>query len=142
MTSIIVYLAQALMSWCLVDARSYQVSYPARRLQQETANVVGAKIRVADFASVLRSSGDVVLSETELAGRINVTSSAEPVLYGAYYLGPDQVAQINHTISTELVCLLHLLCAWELRSIFTADWSPRAYVRLPLICQPVSMNTG
>jgi hypothetical protein len=108
MTSIIFFLALALMLWRLGDARSSQVSYPPRRLHQETVNAIVAKIRVADFASVARASGDALLSERELAGRVNVTSSDEPVLYGAYYLGPGQVAQINHTIATELVCYLRL----------------------------------
>jgi hypothetical protein len=114
MTSIIFCLAQALMLWCLGDARSSQLSYPARRLHQETVNAVGAKIRVADFASVARRSGDALLSERELAGRVNVTSADEPaaVLYGAYYLGPSQVAQINHTIATELVRFLRLLAPY------------------------------
>jgi hypothetical protein len=71
-----------------------------------TVDTIGSRIRVADFKSVLRSAGDVDIGERELAGSINVTSSDVPVLYGAYYLGPDEVAQINHTIATELVCCL------------------------------------
>jgi hypothetical protein len=113
MASTLLCVALAFVLWCLGDARSYQVSYPAiaRRLHQETVDTVGARIRVADFKSVLRSSGDKLLDEKELAGSINVTSSDVTVLYGAYYLGQDEVAQINHTIATELVCYAASCCS-------------------------------
>jgi hypothetical protein len=104
MASIRLCVALALSVCCGVDGRAYQVTLPGRSLLQSTVNTVAARIRVVNFASVLNSSGDVKVDEEELQGSINVTSSDEPVLYGAYFLGPSQVAQINHTIATERVC--------------------------------------
>jgi hypothetical protein len=63
-------------------------------------------VRVANFTAIIDVAGDALVPEQELTGRINVTPSDMPVLYGAYYLGPDEVAQINHTIASEMVrCL-------------------------------------
>jgi hypothetical protein len=99
-------IALALSMCSLIEARSSDVPLPARSLLQDTDNVASTRIRVADLGTAIWSSGDVQLGEEELKGKINVTSSSEPVMYGAYYLGPSEVAQIDHTIRTELVCFL------------------------------------
>lgn len=85
-----------------IDARGInQVTLPGRRLQQTNLESV-TRVRVVNFAT-LPDSNDQDVDETELTGRINVTASDKSVMYGAYYLGPDQVRQLNHTIATELV---------------------------------------
>ena len=85
-----------------VDARGLnRVTLPGRSLQQTDLGSV-TRVRVVNFSS-LPDTNDQDVDETELSGRINVTASNEPVMYGAYYLGPDQVKQINATIATELV---------------------------------------
>jgi hypothetical protein len=80
-----------------------QAPFRARSLLQDTGtdHVAPARIRVADLETARAMSGDVQLRELELEGIVNVTYSNKPVMYGAYYLGPSEVAQINHTISTE-----------------------------------------
>jgi hypothetical protein len=117
--------ALALSIYCLNDASAYQVPLRARILLQDTVNVASTRIRVADLSSAVSSPGDVQLGEEELKGIINVTSSNEPVMYGAYFLGPSEVAQINHTVSSELVCLL---------SQFAVLWGPGAVVLVPDSC--------
>lgn len=77
---------------------------PSTRRLQQNGPQSATKVRVVDFAT-LKTNGDQRVGEKELKGRINVTDSTEPVQYGAYFLGPDQVAQLNHTIATELVRL-------------------------------------
>jgi hypothetical protein len=100
-----VALALALAVLCVVDGRDSQVTMHSRSLLQNSANEEVATLRVANFATLIddSSNSDVIVDEKELRGTITVTPSTEPVLYGAYFLGPSEVAQINHTIATELV---------------------------------------
>jgi hypothetical protein len=108
MFSIILCLARVFIVSCLVDARSDEIPVPARSLLQDTPNIV-ASVRVANLTTIIDVAGDALVPEQELTGRINVTPSDMPVLHGAYFLGPDEVAQINHTIASELVrCLRYL----------------------------------
>lgn len=72
-----------------------------RSLQQETAVTI-TRVRMVDF-STLTAENDEILTENELSGKINVTASDEPVMYGAFYLGPSQVEQMDRVISAELV---------------------------------------
>jgi hypothetical protein len=112
--STILCLARVFIVPGLVDARSDEILAPARSLLQDTPNIV-ASLRVANLTTIIDVAGDALVPEQELTGRINVTPSDMPVLYGAYNLGPDEVAQINHTIASELVCCLRFsLCACEL----------------------------
>jgi hypothetical protein len=108
MSSIILFLPLVFSVSCLVAAHSDQISLPGRSLLQDSEKVV-ASVRVANLTSIMNVAGDSLMPEQELKGRINVTSSDVPVLYGAYYLGSDEVAQINHSIASELVCCLCLL---------------------------------
>jgi hypothetical protein len=94
---------------CVVDGLDSQVPMQGRSLLQGNETTVPAKIRVANLTNVLNTTGDVLLDEQELQGSIDVTSSSEPVLYGTYFLGPSELAEINHTIATELVRFYMLL---------------------------------
>ena len=115
-----------------VDARGVnRATLPARRLQHSDLETV-TRVRVANF-SALSDSNDQEVDETELSGRINVTASNEPVMYGAYYLGPDQVKQINATIASELVrsaLFLWLLLLFH-RCLAVCS---RGHDRLRLVC--------
>jgi hypothetical protein len=115
--------ALALSMYCLIDASAYQVPLRARSLL--TVKVASTRIRVADLSSAVSSPVDVQLGEEELEGIINVTSSNKPVMYGAYFLGPSEVAQINQTVSSELVCVL---------SQFSVLWVLGAVVLVPGSC--------
>ena len=85
-----------------IDARGInQVTLPGRTLQQTNLQSV-TRVRVVNFAT-LPDSNDQIVDETELKVPINVTASDKSVMFGAYYLGPDQVRQLNYTIATELV---------------------------------------
>ena len=72
-----------------------------RRLLQTNLESV-ARVRVVNL-STLPDNNDQDVDETELTGLIVVAPSNEPVQYGAYDLGRYEVAQLNHTIFTELV---------------------------------------
>ena len=61
-----------------------------RRLLQTNLESV-ARVRVVNLAT-LSDDNDQYVDETELTGRINVTDSSESAQYGAYDLGPDEVA--------------------------------------------------
>jgi hypothetical protein len=74
----------------------------ARRLQQKTPSPA-TSIRVVNFGKLGEQNADMLVPEVTLQGRINVTDTTEPVQYGAYYLGPEQVKELNYTIATELV---------------------------------------
>jgi hypothetical protein len=89
MASFILCVVLSFILWWLGDARANQVggvTAPGRRLLQGTVNTVAARIRVVNFEVIVSSAGDAWVEEEELQGSINVTSSTEPVLYGAYYL--------------------------------------------------------
>ena len=115
-----------------VDARGLnRVTLPGRSLQQTDLGSV-TRVRVVNFSS-LPDTNDQDVDETELSGRINVTASNEPVMYGAYYLGPDQVKQINATIASELVrsaLFLWLLLLFH-RCLAVCS---RGHDRLRLVC--------
>lgn len=91
-----------------------------RMLEEEVAT----GIRVADFEDLpanLTAEVQFLISEIQLKGTINISSSnSEQVSYGTYYLGPDQVRQLNETISNEMVCtfccLDNVICAVQLHS--------------------------
>nr|BAV58352.1 hypothetical protein [Ulva partita] len=74
-----------------------------RRLLQEDV-VTG--IRVANFTNLpgnLTAEVEYNVPEVQLAGSINITSTnSEKVPYGTYFLGPEQVRQLNETISAEM----------------------------------------
>jgi hypothetical protein len=112
--------ALALRVVCVVDGRDSQVSMQGRSLLQGNETTVPAKIRVSNFANALDTIGDVHMDEQELQGSIDVTTSTEPVLYGTYNLGPSELAQINHTIASELVrfhILLQPCVPWVLQCL-------------------------
>jgi hypothetical protein len=102
------YVFVAFAVLCATHVRPQSVSYlrsaASRRLQQLRESApTSVPIRVLNFTRLPEQSTDQSVPEDTLQGRINVTESTEPDQYGAWYLGPEQVAQLNHTISTELV---------------------------------------
>lgn len=94
----------------LADGRSFSAAGllhgARRRLLQED---VATGVRVADLSQLpgnLTVTGEIFIPEIQLNGTINISSAdSQQVSYGSYYLGPDQVRQLNATISAEMVCL-------------------------------------
>lgn len=95
-----------------VDGRFYapllQSKARMRRLLQDE---VATGVRVADFSNLpsnLTAEVEYSVPEKQLKGNINISSTnSEPVSYGTYFLGPDQVRQLNETISAEMVRTVH-----------------------------------
>lgn len=88
-----------------------------RSLQQEAASVqVATGVQVADFSYLtVDLTGAIVVRVPEfpLEGSVNVSitmASSEAVPYGTYFLGPTEVQDLVEAISTEMVCLLLVLC--------------------------------
>jgi len=101
--SVIVW-ATALAANGRAFSSSGQHRFWMRRLLQED---VATGIRVADFSMLPPNLTAVVeydVPETQLKGSINISATdSHQVSYGTYSLGPDQVKQLNATISAEMV---------------------------------------
>eukprot|EP00892_Ulva_mutabilis_P008873 jgi/Ulvmu1/6358/UM029_0066.1 len=89
------------------DGRSFSpaglLQGATRRLQQED---VATGVRVADLSKLpsnVTALVEYAVPETQLKGSINISyTDSKQVSYGSYYLGPDQVRQLNATISAEM----------------------------------------
>jgi hypothetical protein len=89
-----------------VNARIDQVTLSSRRLLQDTKNIV-ARMHAAKLTTFVDDTGSAVMPEHELLYRSDDTCSTEvPALHGACYLGPDEVAEMEHAIDTQMVCSL------------------------------------
>lgn len=89
-----------------VHGRAWMPSRVQAGMRQLLQEELATGIRVADFSDLSENlSAEVYIGEKQLKGTINISaSSSEQVSYGTYYLGPDQVRQLNDTISVEMVC--------------------------------------
>jgi hypothetical protein len=64
-------------------------------------------MHAAKLTTIADDVGSAVMPEHELIYRSDDTYSSEvPALHGACYLGPDEVAEMDPAIDTELVCCL------------------------------------
>lgn len=72
---------------------------------------IATGVRVANLSSLpanLSAEVEFSVPERPLKGTINISSADSlQVSYGTYYLGPDQVKQLNETISAEMVGLFN-----------------------------------
>ena len=109
------FVLQVLLVQCAVacstdsrDCSRRSVDLSGRRLLQTTLESTTG-VRVVNFFGTEQHLPGTCegqdVNETELTGRVSLTASDIPVLYGAYYLGPSQVAQLNRAIVAELVRL-------------------------------------
>lgn len=108
MDSILNFVTLLCVGLLAVDARAFGQFFPSaavtRRLLQDD---VATGIRVVDFSNLpgnLTAEVEYNVPETQLNGAINISAtSSERVSYGTYFLGPEQVRQLNETISAEMV---------------------------------------